>query len=236
MSAAVSSPGLPNPPPEETHISLAGLPNLLRVFSVVRIIMLYGADILERARQHPTGLELRRLTAPFGTLDLNQIRIRLLNGLRRALALEDLLRERARQRQDLVPAPIRLRGPRSAAGYGAPGCPRSRHRLLEEVRLLSDDEIKAELRDRPIGWVIAAICCDFGITALEFTPEAWQVLRESIECHGGTMLPLVPVGAHRYEAEGEIFAADPSGPELLNPFYPVQDRPGTRTLAFALPP
>ena len=236
MSGAHSPPIQPTPHPEETRIPLAGLPNIQHVFSVVRMIMLFGAELLQQANRQPTGLDLRRFAAPFGTLDLQQITTRLLNGLRRALALEALLRERAIRRDDLVPLPVRERRARSAVSDGASDGSRCRTAAPEQVRLLTDAEIEAELRDCPIGVVIANICRDFGITAIEFTPQAWQALQDAIAWYGGSLMSLLPAGEQRCLAEGEIYADDPSGPEPLNPFCPIEGRPGARAPAIPLPP
>src|SRR6185437_4283060 len=119
---------------------------------------------------------------PFGTADISIILRRILNGLRRAAALEARLAQRAAGGQDLAvwsvrtPTPRGPRPPRQAASPDAQPEPQPAVQTEDPrlARLPTEDEIAAEVRRRPVGAVIADICLDLGIRPVNIDRAFWD--------------------------------------------------------------
>jgi hypothetical protein len=157
---------------------------------------------------------------PFGTADLAVILARITNGLRRALALEAKLCQRAARGQDLTPSPIRLPAEREPgpARQSAPldaqpePQPADHARDPRLARLPTEEEIAAEMRRRPVGAVIADICRDLGIMPGRLDRAFWDELSHAIIAYGGSLTCFLPKLNRWLFASGSGEHADPASP------------------------
>ena len=191
MSAALKLP-TPTPEPDPPRASADTPTRLGRVLSLVRKLIDYGKKLAVTVQQRAGTPGFARFVSPFGTADLAVILARITNGLRRAAALEAKLCRRAERGQDLTVAPIRLPATRAsgvarqAASQDAqPADPTTDPRL---ARLPTEEEIAEEVRRRPIGAVIADICCDLGIAPRDLEPGFWDEINLAIIMYGGSLL------------------------------------------------
>ena len=83
-----------------------------RVLSLVRKLIDYGRQLAGTVHQRAAAPGFALFARPFGTADLAVIFARIADGLRRAMALEARLCQRAARGRDLTPSPVR--GPPSA--------------------------------------------------------------------------------------------------------------------------
>lgn len=182
MSAAVTAPG-PTPQPATPPAGTDRPGRVASLLSLVRKLIDYGKELA-------TTLRERGLTNPadaiacFGTIDIARILARITAGLHRAAALEARLLHCAPEPFEGVGQPGRAPSsptPR-AARQAAPPDARPDPRL---ARLPTPAQIAEEVRRRPVGDVIADICCDLGIR-----PEhpLWQELRLAIIQYDGNLV------------------------------------------------
>jgi hypothetical protein len=192
-----------------------------RVLSVLRKLIDYGKQIAVTIQQYAATPDFTRLARPFGTADIAIILARITNGLRRAAALEAALLKRAARGQDLTPTPCpAARTPRSARQVAPPDpqpAEPTQHPSL--ARLPTEAEIAAEIRHRPIGAVIADICCDLGITPGQFDRAFWDELSISIIAYGGSLASFVTNLHKRLSAFAFANLAD--HPDQAVPPYPA---------------
>jgi hypothetical protein len=191
MSADAQSPAPPTDP-DPSRANTAMPAGLGRVLSLVRKLIDYGRQLAGTVQQRATAPGFALFASPFGTADLAAILDRITNGLRRAAALEARLCRRAARGQDLTPAPIRLPaacGPR-AARQVAPPDSQPAPRPAEDprlARLLTEEEIAAEVRRRPVGAVIVDICRDLGIAPGHLDRAFWDEINHAIIMYGGSL-------------------------------------------------
>src|SRR5271166_4407066 len=166
MSAAIQPP-TPTTQPDPPRANADTPSRLGRVLSLVRKLIDYGKQLVGTVQQRAAAPGFALFAKPFGTADLAVILARITSGLRRAAALEARLCQRAASGRDLTPSPIRLpaaRGPRPARQVAPPDAQPADHTEDPRLaRLPTEEEIAAEVRRRPVGAVIADICCDLGI-------------------------------------------------------------------------
>ncbi len=162
-----------------------------RVLSLVRKLIDYGKQLAATVHQRAAAPGFAFFARPFGTADLAVILARITNGLRRAAALEATLCRRAARGQDLTPSPIRAPAapnPRPARPEAPPepqpAAPTEDPRL---ACLPTEEEIAAEVRRRPVGAVIADICCDLGIMPGQLDRAFWDELSHAIIAYGGSL-------------------------------------------------
>jgi hypothetical protein len=162
-----------------------------RVISLVRKLIDYGKQLAGTIQQRAAAPGYALFASPFGTADLAVIT----SGLHRAAALEARLCCRAARGQDLALAPIRLpaiRAPRTTRQVAPPAAqpdpqpadPVDDPRL---ARLLTEEQIAAEVRRRPIGAVIVDICCDLGIAPGLLDRAFWDEINHAIMMYGGNL-------------------------------------------------
>jgi hypothetical protein len=166
------------------------------VLGLVRKLIDYGKHLADTLQQRAAAPGFARFARPFGSADLAVILTRITNGLRRAAALEARLRRRAARGHDLVPTPIdrpAMRSPRAAREAAPPGArsePR-RAAIMEDprfARLLTEEEIAAEVRHRPIGAIIVDICHDLGIVPRDLDRAFWDEIQHAISEYGGSLM------------------------------------------------
>jgi len=194
-----------------------------RVLSLVRKLIDYGKQLAATVQQRAAAADFADFARPFGTADLAVILARITNGLRRAAALEARLCRRAARGEDLEIPSIRLpseRESRAAAEIAASDAastpqitgPTEDPRL---ARLLTEQEIAAEMRRRPIGAVIVDICCDLGIAPGDLDRAFWDEISEAIILYGGNLLRWTTTLTARmfaFDFGGESGPADPGWP------------------------
>jgi hypothetical protein len=164
---------------------------LSRVLGVVRRLIDYGRQLASTVQQRATTPDFAFFARPFGTVDLGVILTRITNGLRRAAALEARLCQRAARGKDLTVAPIRLptiRVPGGTRPVAPPGAqPEPQPEDPRFARLLTEEEIAAEMRRRPVGAVIVDICRDLGIRPGDCDRPFWDELCHAIIAYGGRL-------------------------------------------------
>ncbi len=194
MSAATTSPTAPTDP--ATPPAAPTTPTALgRVLSVLRKLIDLGKQVAATVQQRATAPDFWFFAKPFGTADLAIILTRITNALRLAAALEARLCQRAERGQDLAEMPIPMpsaRNPRPERQIAPPDTqtePQSADHPQDPrlARLLTEAEIAAEIRRRPIGAIIVDICLDLGITAGQLDRAFWDELAHSIVAYGGSL-------------------------------------------------
>src|SRR5271166_623848 len=194
MSAAIQPP-TPTTQPDPPRANADTPSRLGRVLTLVRKLIDYGKQLVGTVQQRAAAPGFALFASPFGTADLAVILARITGGLRRAAALEARLCQRAARGRDLTPSPIRLpavRGPRPARQVAPPDAqpepqpaePTEDPRL---TRLPTEEEIAAEVRRRPVGAVIADICCDLGIAPGHLDRAFWHEISHAIMVYGGSL-------------------------------------------------
>ena len=153
-----------------------------RFLNAVRRLIGYGKALVETLRQPAASPSVRTIACCFGSNDIAAILVRIARGLHPAAALEAWLitwvprREAASTRS--APAP---RQPRTAQ----PAAPRTDDAGPAQPPTLED--IVARDRRRPIGAVIAEICCDLGIVP---NHELWREVSSAVIQGGGSLVTL----------------------------------------------
>jgi hypothetical protein len=193
-----------------------------RFLNAVRRLIGYGKALVEALRQPAASPSLPTITRSFGCNDIAAILVRIARGLHRAAALEAWLitwvprREAAAAR---APAP---RQPRAAQ----PAAPRADDAGPAQPPTLED--IVARDRRRPIGAVIAEICCDLGISP---NHELWREVSSAIIQGGGNIVTLFRDACSRLPPVG-IF--DPFA--FAPPIWPATPCPPSPAASGAGPP
>ena len=201
-------------------------PAIGRVLSLVRKLIDFGKQIATSVQQHAGALDFRLHTSLFGTADLAVILARITNGLRRAAALEAALCRRAERGQDLTDSPLRMptAGTRRAERQVAPPDPQPEPAQPEDprlARLLTEAEIAAEIRRRPIGAVIVDICHDLGIAPGLLDRAFWDELSLAIMAYGGSLSGFLIKRSKRVFAFATGADVDPAAPWPAAPPGPL---------------
>ena len=168
------------------------------LLDLVRRLIDYGTQLAANFRRHGLGPNPAFTARPFGTTDLALILARIARGLLRAAALEARL-IRSTARPDTQPPRRNPHlSPPEAAPQPPPNRPDTRRQNRTTSRADQDDalltqlptpeQIAAEIRNRPIGAVIADICRDFGIVP---SHPLWRDLSAAIMFHGGNLAALL---------------------------------------------
>jgi len=211
-------------------------PGIAQVLYVLRFLVSYAAHIAMQAEACAVKGDLGPVSIPFCKgIQFDALIIRVCRGLRRALALQEMLQQRAAAGTDIEPVARRQHA--HSGGSSKRGQDRDKPPLPE--RLPSAEEIAAELQRRPIGAIVADICHDIGITPGDLTPRQWNALKAVIITYGGSLLKLFPAMKHRVVAQFENYAADPEHAEIpwmpMMPWTPYAGH-GLREMQRARPP
>jgi hypothetical protein len=175
MSDATSSP----PPTDKPTRSG-------RLLSLVRKLIDYGKQLGAALTQRTA--DLASVTRDFGTKDIALILARIRCGLERAHALEARIIVAAAQ---LDAAPERAAAaavaPRTRPTTPRPSAEPKQQPDPRLARLPTSEEIAEQVRDRPIGAVLADICRDLGIVP---SHPLWRELMVLVPEHGGNFPAL----------------------------------------------
>jgi hypothetical protein len=247
--AATLTAGLvtrPDPPRDR-----AGKPvpeGIAAVLSVVAVLMTYGRHLAEMVEHRAAWRGFATVAQFFGTAALPGMLAHIQRGMMRAMALQHVLLQRAARGRDLVTLARRIRTSRAAPPAAAhaepdaaearasrpaevpwverPASPPPRRRLPEEQLTLetmpSMAQVEAEVRRRPIGQTIVAICRDLGISPSLCEGAFWHRVFMAIHCYRGNLNAVV-LEMNRRE---KVFdKEDSKHPELG---LPEQTRAGIR--------
>jgi hypothetical protein len=192
------------------------------VLYVLRFLIAYTFHIAAAVEEYAASGDLAPVAISFAPgITFQALVTRLARGLRRALALQEMLQQRAATGQDIDPVPPRRSGP----GGGSRKNNENQDRPPEPERLPSAAEIAAELQRRPVGAIVAEICHDIGIAPEDLTEEQWDALQAVIDTYGGSREKLWPSMRNRIVARFAAIAADPEHAEIPHiPLVPW-DRP-----------
>jgi hypothetical protein len=217
MSAAATAPGPTTQPARWPALSdRRGC--LARLLGLVRKLIDHGKQLAAAVGQRGLPNDPVLIRCCFGTGDIALIVSRITLALQRATALEaKLLRSAARPdpkpQPPRAPSPRAQRAPREAPREPAEADPRL-------AALPTAEQIAAEIRNRPVGAVIADICRDLGIMA---NHPLWRELQLAIMLHGGNLAKFVAemfkrsrVALHEF-ADALSAAPAPALPPALEP-------------------
>lgn len=204
MSVAPSPPAAPTLPDPQPDRAAAVLPRVALLLGLVHKLIDYGRHLATSLQRGQVPPGRAPLVYRFGTSDIGAIIARIIRGLHRAAALQDRLTRRAATGRDLL-SPSARRAPRK------PRAPRPMDPAQETpvLRLPSREEIAAAVRRRPIGAVIAEICCDLGIMPGLLSRAEWEELALAITTHGGSLSGFFKA------IDARVFAARPAEPPAL---------------------
>jgi len=193
------------------------VPQITAVLAVVSILANYGRHLAQTLEQRAAGRGFATIARFFGTVVLDTILAHLHRGLMRAMALERMLKLRAKRGRDLkILAPRESREPpakdpeteaaadsvspeelaakRAAAAEAAElrAGERLARRIAREEPLTLDSlprmaAIEAEVLRSPVGRTVAAICRDFGLSAMLCDGMFWNAVCDSIVWYRGNL-------------------------------------------------
>ena len=195
----------PDPHQDQPAASVQAPTRRGRFLNAVRRLIGYGQALVETLRQPVASPNLPAITRCFGSNDIAAILVRIARGLHRAAALEAWLvtwvpRRRAASARS-APAP---RQPRAAQPEAQRADGPAQPPTLEDI--------VARDRRRPIGAVIAEICCDLGIIP---NHELWREVSAAVIQGGGNLVTLFRDAVRRLE----VALFDPSG--IAPPAWPA---------------
>jgi hypothetical protein len=173
MSDATSSP----PPTDKPTPSG-------RLLRLVRKLIDYGKQLATALTQRTA--DLASVTREFGTKDVALILARIRCGLERANLLEARIIDEAASLDARAARPAAV-APRAPPAAPRPPVPRAEKPDPRLARLPTSEEIAEEVRQRPIGAVLADICRDLGIVP---SHPLWWELMVLVPEHGGNFPAL----------------------------------------------
>jgi hypothetical protein len=184
MSAAATT-SAPTTAPDPNQAG-AGKPSRVeRLLNLIHKLIDYGKELATTLRQQSTTIDLAAITRPFGTRDITLILARITRGLHLANALEARLVEGAASLDAEPGSSIPRAPPRPRAAPATRPAGPADSRL---ARLPTPEQIAAEVRRRPIGAVLADICCDLGISP---NHPLWRELGLTVLLYGGNIVALM---------------------------------------------
>lgn len=218
MPASANTAALaPNPDPHQDQAA-AGLP--ARAAGLRRVLgklIAHGKRLAEDLTRRSSGMTVMWIAVRFGTKDIALILARITRGLRMAAALQATLPAQPKPARRVDPA------------RPAPGVRKPRTRPAPVPRNNADSvlgtlptskEIAAQLRDRPVGEVLAEICRDLGILTAD---SFWQELEGVLLENGGDLDSVIQ------DADNRIALSDNILPPYMRLFAPTP--PSASTVA-----
>jgi len=196
------------PPPTIPH-------RLAALLHVVRVLLGHGRRLVETVPERAANVEFATLAAVFGTYTMPTILARLQRGLLRAMALERYLLARAakgreigfvyyRDPRDRAPAKPAAEPSEGAQGKPtAPPDPQDSRGLKrpafdpDDLRIPGPEELDAEVRRRPFGRTILAICMDLAVIPSFCTGPFWNQISDTLMNYGGSFTTLFKIREHR---------------------------------------
>ncbi len=217
LTAGLVTP--PDPPRDRDARPMPA--RIAEVLDIAGILAAYGRHLADTIEHRALWRGFAAIAQFFGTASLAIILPRLQCGIMRAVALQRLLLARAGRRRDLVVLARRGAASRAAAPPASPpaeqrpdpsaalaaeqspavappaqppalaGRPGIARRLLSLGALPSMEAIEAEVRRRPVGQTVAAICRDLGVAPTLCAGSFWNRVFDAIHWYGGSLASVV---------------------------------------------
>ncbi|HUN41223.1 MAG TPA: hypothetical protein VMU81_13115 [Acetobacteraceae bacterium] len=181
------------------------------VLEIARILLGYGRHLADTIQRRSVRRGFSALAQFFGTANVLVILAHVYRGVMRAVALERLLLDRAARGRDLVSAgsracstrgdeqaetkdPVAKRRDGPAPADTPPPSRPAPHRGRRDApeppltldNLPSMRQVEAEVRRRPIGRTLVAICNDLGVAPLLCSNLMWQRLYDAFALYRGS--------------------------------------------------
>jgi hypothetical protein len=208
VSSAANTSGLPSQPQP------APLGNADLLLHLIHQLILFGRRLVDKVERSFDTPQFHEVCCIFGSGDVELILTRLFRGLQLATALGRYLAERASSGRDIEPPPLRSSTPRRASAPAEAGPARTRTPWPNDdalpVRLLTEAELDALVRRRPIGVTLIDIGKDFSLTPGELGYELWREFMLAVVDYNGNILAL-----HNHTVQR--MAWDPAAAELIAP-------------------
>ncbi len=178
--------------------------SIAALLQLVRILLRHGRRLTETVATKGETPQFASIGVTFGTHNLPNILARIERGIRRLLALDAYLCQRAEKGLEIPFVKPRQAAatPAKARDAEAPAEPASpRKRSLpynpDSVHIPSMEDLQAEVRRAPIGRTIARICLDLGVVPAFCTGEMGNALLQVLEYYGGSLAKLFAVRRKR---------------------------------------
>jgi len=163
-------------------------PRIADVLQLVTVLIRYGRFLAGAIARGADWRGFSIVARFFGTIAVPDIAVRIRRGMMRAIALHNVLLQRARRGGDLaVPPPRQPAVPGGAArsaGAGAKPKP-------QPGTLPTQAELEAWARRRPVGSAVTDICLDLGIAPGLCTGPFWQHVFEVLVVYRGNTTKLM---------------------------------------------
>jgi hypothetical protein len=185
----------------------------------VRILLGYGRHLAETIERRAAAPGFNAVAACFGTATLSVIIAHLQRGILRAVALEQVLLERAASGRDIEVVQAGTRAAKAPAAAAEPPTqqpaaapaerkPASRpaHRPgwdEDGFHIPTLEELVAQARRRPLGRTFVDICLDLAVMPALCSSPFWNELFDIMHCFGGNVVALMQEKSHREEAFAE---------------------------------
>ncbi len=192
---------------------------LAGLLHVVRVLLGHGRRLVETVPERAANVEFAALAGVWGTYTMPTILIRLQRGILRAMALERYLLARAAKGREIGLVYQRERTPakppaepsegaaEGAKDAGSPGgqakpgpeemAPRRPAFDPDDLRIPGPEELDAEVRRRPLGRTILAICMDLAVIPSFCTGTFWNQISDTLMNYGGSFTTLFKIREHR---------------------------------------
>ncbi len=213
FTAGLASP--PDPPRDRDGRPVPA--RIAEILDIAGILAAYGRHLADTIEHRAVWRGFATIAQFFGTASIALILPHLRRGIMRAVALQRVLLARAGRRRDLVILAPRVPAPRAAAPPAPPPAeplpepqaasaaesppaaappaqqpaPPDRRsvprQLLSLDTMPSMEAIEAEVRRRPVGQTVAAICRDLGISPTLCEGGFWNRVFDAIRWYGGSL-------------------------------------------------
>jgi len=212
-----------DPTPDRTGGTATIPQRLAALLHVVRVLLGHGRRLVETVPERAANVEFAALAGVCGTYNLATILARLQRGILRAMALERYLLARAvkgreigfvyaRERRQAKPAAEPSEG-EPASGEAASDVPGGRAEPAQpgdgekapkrpafdpdDLRIPTPEELDAEVRRRPLGRTVLAICLDLAVIPSFCTGPFWNQISDTLMNYGGSFPTLFKTRQHR---------------------------------------
>jgi len=226
-ASTMSRPATSDPAQDRTGgtVAAATIPQrLAALLRVVRVLLGHGRRLVETVPARAANVEFAALAAVCGTYVQPTILARLQRGILRAMALQRYLLSRAAKgieigfvyQRERKPARPPVEPPEGDPASGeaaseAPGgraepgpepgdderAPRRPAFDPDDLRIPTPEELDAEVRRRPLGRTILAICMDLAVIPSFCTGAFWNQISDTLMNYGGSFTTLFKIRQYR---------------------------------------
>jgi len=196
---------------------------LAALLHVVRVLLGHGRRLVEIVPERAARLEFAALAGVCGTYTMPTILVRLQRGILRAMALERYLLSRAAKGREIGFVYARERPPAKPAAEPSDGEPASGEAASDvpggradpakpgddekaprrpafdpnDLRIPTAEELDAEVRRRPLGRTVLAICMDLAVIPSFCTGNFWNQISDALMNYGGSFPTLFKTRQYR---------------------------------------